>query len=236
MNAEQIDYSVETDAEAPPPVFNGAALREAREQQNLDIKDVSTAIRFSPQQIEALEAGDFAKLPEMVFVRGFVRNYAKLLRIDAEPLLAALPKVGHDAPPEMERVYGRGLVVLQQPRKFRTAGVIISAFLVVALSVFVFIGMYGRLPPPQKQTTEWVIEPVDMTDALTSTENAQLAATPAVPASSPALAPAPVVRRVQPVAPVAPVEPPQAPVVLSSLPPAPVPELAPEPAPLPETP
>jgi cytoskeleton protein RodZ len=52
---------------------------------------VAGRLKFAPRQITALEEGNFAQLPEMAFVRGFVRSYAKLLQLDAEPLLDALP-------------------------------------------------------------------------------------------------------------------------------------------------
>jgi cytoskeleton protein RodZ len=57
----------------------------------LSVADVAAQIRLAPRQIEALEADDIGQLPELPFVRGFVRSYAKLLHLDAEPLLATLP-------------------------------------------------------------------------------------------------------------------------------------------------
>lgn len=67
----------------------GGALRLAREAQSLSIQDVASKLRLGPKQIEAIEADHFAKLPEPTIVRGFIRNYAKLLKINAEPLLDA---------------------------------------------------------------------------------------------------------------------------------------------------
>ena len=84
---EQSDGSAGTQA-APL----GITLREARERSGLSVADVAEQIKFAPRQIEALEAGDFQHLPEMTFVRGFVRSYAKILHLDAQPLLAALPQ------------------------------------------------------------------------------------------------------------------------------------------------
>ena len=72
---------------APSP---GRSLREAREARGLSIADVTQAIKFSPRQIEVLERDDFDKLPGNTFIRGIIRSYAKLLRIDEEPLLAML--------------------------------------------------------------------------------------------------------------------------------------------------
>jgi cytoskeleton protein RodZ len=74
-----------------PPFSVGAALREARTRLGLGVAEVSNRIKFAPRQIEALEADDFARLPEAAFVRGFVRSYARLLQLDPAPLLAALP-------------------------------------------------------------------------------------------------------------------------------------------------
>lgn len=69
----------------------GQRLREARERQGLSIEDVTAKIKLAPRQIIALEADDFQTLPETAFVRGFVRSYARLLQLDAQQLLEALP-------------------------------------------------------------------------------------------------------------------------------------------------
>jgi cytoskeleton protein RodZ len=67
----------------------GGALRVAREGQGLSIQDIANRLRLGPKQIEALEADNFAALPEPTIVRGFIRNYAKQLKINVEPLLDA---------------------------------------------------------------------------------------------------------------------------------------------------
>jgi cytoskeleton protein RodZ len=78
-----------TDANAYLRSRCGGALRQAREAQALSVQDVASKLRLSPKQIEAIETDSFAKLPEPTIVRGFIRNYAKLLKINAEPLLDA---------------------------------------------------------------------------------------------------------------------------------------------------
>ncbi|MEO8342497.1 MAG: RodZ domain-containing protein [Gallionella sp.] len=75
-----------------PPTSLGRILREARDRLNFSVADVAAQIKFAPRQIEALEAEDFKQLPEAAFLRGFVRSYAKILNLDAETLLAALPQ------------------------------------------------------------------------------------------------------------------------------------------------
>lgn len=65
----------------------GALLRQARESHRLTIADVAQAIKLAPRQVEAIEEGDFASLRGQTFARGFVRNYARYLQIDPEPLV-----------------------------------------------------------------------------------------------------------------------------------------------------
>src|SRR5450830_941197 len=86
-NAEQGNLSA-----AIPLTSLGRMLREAREHLGLSVADVAAQIKFAPRQIEALEADDFKHLPEAAFLRGFVRSYAKILHLDAQTLLTALPQ------------------------------------------------------------------------------------------------------------------------------------------------
>lgn len=76
------------DAQALPGP--GAMLRMAREARGTTVTEVAAALKMSPRQIEAIESEDFSRLSGATFVRGFIRNYAKLMKIDAAPVLAAL--------------------------------------------------------------------------------------------------------------------------------------------------
>lgn len=67
----------------------GGALRAKRIEQDLTTQAVAKQLRLGNVQIEALEANDFSALPEPTIVKGFIRNYAKLLKTPAEPILAA---------------------------------------------------------------------------------------------------------------------------------------------------
>ena len=71
-------------------VSPGQALAAARAALKLSVADVSQQIKYGVRQIAAIEADDYAKLPGTTFVRGMIRSYAKLVQIDAEPLLADL--------------------------------------------------------------------------------------------------------------------------------------------------
>ena len=77
--------------ESPRPSTAGALLTAAREAAGLSIDAVAQQLKLAPRQVRALEEDDYTHLPGRTFVRGFVRNYARLLHLDAETVLAALP-------------------------------------------------------------------------------------------------------------------------------------------------
>lgn len=65
----------------------GHILREARENKGLTLEDVQDEIRINAKYLAALEDGAYGQLPTAVHVRGFLRNYARFLNLDPEPLL-----------------------------------------------------------------------------------------------------------------------------------------------------
>lgn len=65
----------------------GAELQAAREARGLSLADVAQQLKFAARQLEALEQGRFDLLPGGTFARGMVRSYARLLKLEAEPLL-----------------------------------------------------------------------------------------------------------------------------------------------------
>lgn len=65
----------------------GSILRDAREMKGLTLAEVQERIRINAQYLDALEEGAYHLLPTQVHVRGFLRNYARFLDLDPEPLL-----------------------------------------------------------------------------------------------------------------------------------------------------
>lgn len=78
-------------ATGPAEPSAGAQLQLAREDAGLTLDAVAQQLKLAPRQVKAIEDDDFAGLPGRTFVRGFVRNYARLLHLDADAVLAALP-------------------------------------------------------------------------------------------------------------------------------------------------
>lgn len=79
------DFEDSTLASAHRP---GRVLQAERLRRRLELDAVARQLRLSLTQVSALEGDDYEKLPGTTFVRGFIRNYARILDLDAEPLLA----------------------------------------------------------------------------------------------------------------------------------------------------
>jgi cytoskeleton protein RodZ len=96
-----VNANEDVEASGAAALSAGAMLRHARETAGWSIDTVSQQLKLAPRQVQALEADDFAQLPGRTFVRGFMRNYARLLHLDADALLSALPESA--AAPSLDR-------------------------------------------------------------------------------------------------------------------------------------
>jgi cytoskeleton protein RodZ len=106
-----------SEAAAEPPVSGpGARLKAARESAGLSLDQAAQQLKLAPRQVRALEDEDYEHLPGRTFTRGFVRNYARLLNLDPEALLALLPDAGHAAALDSPALLPTGLKIAELPR------------------------------------------------------------------------------------------------------------------------
>ncbi len=66
----------------------GLWLRRARENRQLSLGDVERELKIRSRYLQALEVGDYATLPGVVQVRGFLRNYSRFLGLPVEEAIA----------------------------------------------------------------------------------------------------------------------------------------------------
>jgi cytoskeleton protein RodZ len=81
--------ATEQDVRKPSP-RPGQLLAAARAAKGMTVAEAALQLKLSASQVTALEADDYSKLPGPVFIRGFVRNYARLLDLDGEALIDAM--------------------------------------------------------------------------------------------------------------------------------------------------
>jgi len=70
----------------------GEFFRQVRETKGLTVDEVSSKTRIRSDFVKALEDGNFSKLPDQVFARGFVRSYARSLGLDEEDAIQRFTK------------------------------------------------------------------------------------------------------------------------------------------------
>lgn len=71
----------------------GAKLKALRENRGLSVGEVAERLKLPARQIEALESGRYEGLPEMVFVRGFLRTYGRFVDIGEQEMADYLERI-----------------------------------------------------------------------------------------------------------------------------------------------
>ncbi|MFZ3323126.1 MAG: helix-turn-helix domain-containing protein [Usitatibacter sp.] len=146
-----MEAEAELQPEEAPRKTLGQTLSAERERQGLSRADAAQRLHMSAYQIEAIETGDYSRLPKGTFLRGFVRNYSKLLGL---PVDAVLPLLKEDAPRD-----GRpGIVVPTQNIRFDPLGerlqnpYVQAAVIAIVVVAIAFAAMYWwlfiRTSPP----------------------------------------------------------------------------------------
>jgi flagellar biosynthesis protein FlhG len=68
----------------PDTVFTGSLLRQVREAQRVQLHDISQKTKIGMAYLKAIEDDDFARLPAVVYASGFLSEFAKCLKLDAQ--------------------------------------------------------------------------------------------------------------------------------------------------------
>lgn len=100
-NLASSDQPVEQSTETNITTSLGKLLRDERIRQGLSLSEVARRLCLSEQQVSAIESQSYASLPSptATFLRGYVRNYARILRLtNVDQLLQMLP---HNLPAQV---------------------------------------------------------------------------------------------------------------------------------------
>ncbi len=123
----------------------GQLLRAARQERGLTLEDAERGTRIRRQFLEALEADDYQQLPPPVYVRGFIRTYARWLGLDAEEVVSLFPS--RPTTPEF-----RPLATVRNPESAWTGrllvGLVVVALLILGYGVVRLAGSVGPVPAP----------------------------------------------------------------------------------------
>lgn len=150
----------------------GDQLRAAREACKLDIHRVAEATKIRTDYLTALESGDYRPFVAPVYIRGFVRTYAGLLKLDVAAIMAELDRElsrteKFREPPSLT-VRKRGSLdfVLLQLSKLNWRTTRVALIVIPALVVVIAIALAWRhfanadpmagMKPPVYETTQSV--------------------------------------------------------------------------------
>ena len=66
----------------PDTEFTGPLLRKVRESMGIDVTEIAQRTKIAKAHLVAIEEENFSALPATVYVRGFVSELAKFLKLD----------------------------------------------------------------------------------------------------------------------------------------------------------
>lgn len=92
MSDEVFQAEVPDSTVTPSSIRAGAMLRQSREAQRLPIEVLAAGLKVAVKKLEALEAGRFEELPNLVFARSLALTVCRSLNIDPTPIMASLPE------------------------------------------------------------------------------------------------------------------------------------------------
>lgn len=81
-----MDATRQESTSTAPPTF-GEELRKEREIRGISLKEIADGTKISRRFLDAIERNDYATLPAPVFTRGFVREYARYLGLNADDMV-----------------------------------------------------------------------------------------------------------------------------------------------------
>lgn len=166
MSADRADVPATPD----PTGIPGKTLAAQREAMGWTVEQVADQLKLAVRQVVALEAGDYASLPSPAVTRGFVRAYAKIVKLDPVPLVAQID-LGSTGPntgsaPRRERPASFSEVRFPSHGKRSTMPLAMIAAGVVAVLVVAGVAYkFGALPgmhhaPPTVATAPVVAAPL----------------------------------------------------------------------------
>jgi cytoskeletal protein RodZ len=133
-------------------------LRHAREEQQLDIYQVAEVTKIKTDHIRALEAGDYDTFTAPVYIRGFVRTYARSLRLNEAKVMADLDAelaqtTNFREPPPLNGAHGGivDFVMLQLSRLNWQAIVFGAACVLIFILLFAWLRHRRSTPPDPLQ-------------------------------------------------------------------------------------
>jgi cytoskeletal protein RodZ len=122
----------------------GQILKETREDKLYTLEEVEKATKIRKEMLVALESDDYSKLPPPTFVQGFIKNYAKFLKLDCEKMMAVYRREFSDKKSRPYIMNAFAHPVKTSKLKFTPARVFSVVVFLVVMSFFVYLWVQYR--------------------------------------------------------------------------------------------
>nr|WP_211194020.1 helix-turn-helix domain-containing protein [Pyxidicoccus fallax] len=119
----------------------GKYLSQQRELRGLSRDDVARETKIPPTLIAALEAGQVERLPSRIFVVNYIKAYAQVIGMSPEEAVLRYEEVDKAVPAPAP-------AQLERERRKRAYVGLSALLVVVALGVYLFLVLSGKLPSP----------------------------------------------------------------------------------------
>jgi len=124
----------------------GAYLKSAREARGVDLHDAAQQTRININYLKAMEGEDFSKLPGEVFVRGFLKSYAKFLRLEEEEVVKRYQELqpatnATAAVPNQRGEAKKAPVPVEEKRPFPVEPLAWGMSILIGMTVLLFIAI-----------------------------------------------------------------------------------------------
>lgn len=117
----------------------GQVLKEEREKKFYTLDEIEKITKIRKELLEALEAGQYQKLPPPTFVQGFIKNYGKFLGLNSEKLLAIFRREFSESknPPRILESFKASID--KKRLRLTPASVLVSTVLILMITFFVYL-------------------------------------------------------------------------------------------------
>lgn len=131
----------------------GLYLKHERELRGVPLEEIAEVTKIHIRFLEALENNEFERLPGEVFIKGYIRSYAKVIGFDSEEMVNAYDEtVGKDRKEEFEQARLANEII--RSRKKTLAGYVIGGVALVGVIIMGYSGVRSVVEEGKKDRTE----------------------------------------------------------------------------------
>jgi cytoskeletal protein RodZ len=137
----------------------GDILKNRREELGHDLRQISNILKIKYDYLKAIEDGDLEKLPQEVYVKGYIREYAEHLRIDPEAAINAY--LQQISPPQVENkdIPQKEPVKRKIPKIVYLLISLLFILITITLSYTIFSQKAKDMKQPAEQTQKEISTP-----------------------------------------------------------------------------